>query len=300
VDDARADARVGCIVPTHGRDALLKRALESITHQTISPTAVFVVDDLGSPATRAVLETVRRPPGLELHYLDASGLSHPGASASRNMGAAAARGYAVDQLAFLDDDDYWRPDYLEILLEEARRTGAPLVTSWSALDRVGRIYPHVWRPAAGLTAEAVAADNPGVTGSNFVIRRADFEAIGGFDEHQWAYNDLDLLVRYLDSGRPYAVVPRDLVYQSSSPGGHVSSRSDRRAEAIRRYADKHAALLSPRQRRKLRREEHLARLHAGQRTVRRAVHLAAALALSTPTDLARAVLARTVGPPGYN
>ena len=105
---------VSIIVPTHNRPRLLCEALKSILGQTMQDFEIIVVNDAGLDITPWV-----RP-------LDQSGrirlLRHPhnrGLAAARNTGLRAARGKYI---AYLDDDDLFYPQHLEVLVEEAEAT----------------------------------------------------------------------------------------------------------------------------------------------------------------------------------
>src|SRR5829696_527867 len=93
---------IACIIPTHCRDQLLQRALDSVGQQTLTPNLVIVVDDIGSATTRRLLEL--RTDRQRLLYVDNSAATPKGASSSRNAGVAAAPA-DTEMLAVLDDDD---------------------------------------------------------------------------------------------------------------------------------------------------------------------------------------------------
>jgi len=93
---------VSVIVVTCDRPRFLADALASVAAQERLPLEVRIGDDGGGSAA-AVVESI---PLLEVTLLPL-GLGQPGAA--RNAAATGARG---DVLAFLDDDDVWRPDHL--------------------------------------------------------------------------------------------------------------------------------------------------------------------------------------------
>ena len=284
------------MVPTHDRDVELERAIRSIGAQTHPPACVVVVDDAGSSGAKAAAE--RAALELPVRYVNAQDSLATGAGASRNLGARHAD--PADFIAFLDDDDYWSPFFLERTLRRIDETGADLVGSWAAMSDGHSTRAHAWHAAEGLSADDVVAANPGVTGSNFVVRRAVFDAIGGFDDGQWVFNDLDFFLRFLQWGGTYAVAGEDLVTQTVSRGGHLSSRSDRRAAGIERYIAKHAASLNPYQRRVLVRQANLARLHRGQDPVVFLRAFANVVRHSTRRDWTSALRARLSSRLGYN
>jgi glycosyltransferase involved in cell wall biosynthesis len=119
----RPVASVATIIPTYRRPGPLVDAIESALAQTVTDQVVVVVDDGGG------LPALPADPRLH-HY-----------SLSRNCGVAGVvrnigiRATASRYLAFLDDDNTWRADHLELSLD-AHRRGAAL--TYTALDRV---YP---------------------------------------------------------------------------------------------------------------------------------------------------------------
>ncbi len=106
------------IVPTHGCQALLDEALDSVMRQTLADYECIVVDD-GSP------DPVRAPPDSRFRLLRRA--VQGGAAAARNTGLEAAAGRYV---AFLDSDDMYLPRRLE--LSAAGHARAPVVVCWQS------------------------------------------------------------------------------------------------------------------------------------------------------------------------
>ena len=104
-------ALVSVIIPTTGRPKLVLRALASVLGQTHGELEVIVVVDGPNPETIAALGGIADPRVRVLQNRESLG---PGPA--RNIGAAQARG---EWIAFLDDDDEWMPQKLEIQLAGA-------------------------------------------------------------------------------------------------------------------------------------------------------------------------------------
>ena len=88
------------VIPTYGRPEFLAEAIASVTAQTFADFECVVVDD-ASP------EPATLPPDPRLRLIRRE--HNGGPPAARNTGIDAARGTYV---AFLDDDDVWRPERL--------------------------------------------------------------------------------------------------------------------------------------------------------------------------------------------
>ena len=155
---------ISVIIPTHGRDTLLEVALESVLTQTRIPHEIVVVDDLGNSSTRRTVERFAGGSPISVFYLDGSANNPKSAGASRNLGAASITG---DYLAFLDDDDYWSPRFLEVAFDTLHREGHDFVVGWTNFEREGRTAPGLAMPA-GLTIKK-GLSRSGLTGSNALM-----------------------------------------------------------------------------------------------------------------------------------
>lgn len=100
-------ARVTCVVPVHDGAEHLPAALDSILAQTVPALEVLVVDDGSSDGSGAVAAAYGTP--VRVLRLE----RRSGAGVARATAVAEARGGAI---AFLDADDLWRPEKLELQL----------------------------------------------------------------------------------------------------------------------------------------------------------------------------------------
>ena len=182
---------VSVIVPTFNRCDSLRRLLESLSQQTLSPARfqVIVVSDGSTDGTvKMVREVKRRFPNLDV--LD---LANRGPAAARNSGAKAATGR---YLAFTDDDCVAGQDWLEQLLLAFQRTGAVAVQGKTTTDRSACTplthQMEVTRPWLSAMPSCNAA-----------YLKSVFDRVGGFDESfRSAHNeDADLAWRVEEYGR---------------------------------------------------------------------------------------------------
>jgi len=111
----RVGDSVSVVIPTHKRAKLVLGAVESARAQTAGVTEIIVVVDGHDPATEEALAGVPDPRVRMVVNPEPLG---PGAA--RNAGVAAATG---DWIAFLDDDDAWKPTKIAAQLDAAARSG---------------------------------------------------------------------------------------------------------------------------------------------------------------------------------
>lgn len=103
---------VTVVIPTRNRPLLVKRAVQSALAQTLKELEIIVAIDGPDEATRIELAQID---DLRLRVIELP-ISKGGADA-RNSGVFAAEG---EWVAFLDDDDEWLPQKLELQLETAK------------------------------------------------------------------------------------------------------------------------------------------------------------------------------------
>lgn len=103
-------ARFSAVIPAYNRGKYIARAIESVLAQTVKDFEIIVVDDHSTDDTLLVAEKIAAE-HPEVRVFRQSENCH-GAQAARNRGWHEARG---EWIAFLDSDDTWTPDHLEMI-----------------------------------------------------------------------------------------------------------------------------------------------------------------------------------------
>jgi glycosyltransferase involved in cell wall biosynthesis len=215
---------VSVVIPAYQSEGRIGRTLARLREQTLTDFEVIVVNDGSVDDTS---EVVRRA-GEADSRIRLVEQSNRGIAAARNRGVESARS---DVLAFLDDDDLWHPQKLELQLARLdRMPEAALVSCYSALVDPGG-YLLGWRlgglPEGSVYREMLEWDMIS-GGSVAVVTRRAFEATGGFDVALPDRADWDLWIR-LARRYPFTCVPRTLVGYTRRAGS-VSQSYDRMLE----------------------------------------------------------------------
>jgi len=193
---------VAVVIPTHDRPELLHRALASVFAQTVRPREVIVVHDgCISDATQTVIDDVRAESAVAVQFLRSDG----GAPKARNVGLAQV---TTRFISFLDDDDYWQPEFVERTLEvlQGRTEPTAVFTAVTVVRAGGEL---LWEPVV-LDSVAMLTANGGFGGQNGMFPSDAVRAVGGWDEQLAALQDRDLQLRLGIAGLAFEVLPEPL------------------------------------------------------------------------------------------
>ena len=101
------------IIPTFNREKLLNRALLSLRNQSYKNFEIIIVDDKSTDGSYEMIKTFN---DLNIIYIKNS--SNGIIANSRNIGI---RKSTQNYIAFLDSDDYWKKNKLEIIHEQIEK-----------------------------------------------------------------------------------------------------------------------------------------------------------------------------------
>jgi teichuronic acid biosynthesis glycosyltransferase TuaG len=125
---------VSIVTPAHDAARFLRETIASVRAQTDPRWELILVDDASRDATAEIAgELAREDPRIRIVRFP----SNRGAAAARNAGMDAARGRYV---AFLDCDDLWLPEKIEVQLQFMERTGAEFTfADYRMIDESGHV-----------------------------------------------------------------------------------------------------------------------------------------------------------------
>ena len=174
---------VSVVIPTFNYGCYVIEAVESALRQTLPASEVIVVDDGSTDDTRARLS----PYAARIRYLHHE---NRGLSAARNTGIREAQG---EWVAFLDSDDRWHPEKLEVQFRSISRFPDVLFFGSPGADEMPE---HLSRdaPVRRLTVHDFLGWMP-LAPSSAVVHESCFKAIGGFDESLRSVEDRDMWLR---------------------------------------------------------------------------------------------------------
>lgn len=211
-----------------------------------------------------------------------------GAPAARNHGMAMATNEVI---CFLDDDDSYVPGALDRIRAEVVKA-EPAVAwclGWRSLSGASQ---RLLRRGRWIRQHDLDRRNVAGGGSTMVVRRREFQALGGFDETLVSMEDWDAWLRLAARG-PIRRLAEPLIEYDDVGTRRLSSTAPKRVEGLQQVLAKHAAVFPPDVRRFHQARLAVERLVAGRGSWRELPLLSAPLA--TLLILGRVFYGRMLG-----
>ncbi|MGB3758605.1 MAG: glycosyltransferase [Rivularia sp. (in: cyanobacteria)] len=203
-------AEVSIIIPAYNAHSTIIETIKSVQKQTFSDWELIVIDDGSTDNTLEVLDTV------EDSRIKVFSYKNGGVSVARNRGISHAMS---DFIAFLDADDLWTRDKLELQLTALKKyPEAGVAYSWTMnMNSTGDTFysaDNVY--FQGNVYGELLIKNFIANGSNLLIRQEAIESIGEFDSTVVPCEDWDYYLR-LASNWDFVVVPKPQILYRHSP-----------------------------------------------------------------------------------
>jgi glycosyltransferase involved in cell wall biosynthesis len=191
---------VSVIMPTFNRMNYLPAAIDSVFQQRFLDWELIIADDGSDRETRDYLRSLQGRPNVKVLWLPHTG--NP--AAVRN---AALREATGEYVAFLDSDDVWLPQKLQVQIESLR---AHSVREWSytgfaLTDGCGNRRSPARAARLGSIDEGIldqiVKEQAIVVTPSVLVRRELIERVGGFNSELLVGEDYELWVRLASVGK---------------------------------------------------------------------------------------------------
>ena len=184
----KAIEEISVIIPTYNRCDLLKRAINSVIKQTVTPKEIIVVDNGSTDQTYQMVSSLFP----EINYFIEK---KRGVSAARNKGILESKSKWI---AFLDSDDAWKPTKLEKQMEysvfnQDKYRIIHTDETWyrnkkflNQLKKHKKSGGNIFKNCLQLCC---------ISPSSVVLKKQIFEEYGLFDENLEVCEDYDMWIR---------------------------------------------------------------------------------------------------------
>ncbi|MFH1769727.1 MAG: glycosyltransferase family 2 protein [Parcubacteria group bacterium] len=229
---------ISIVIPTHNRPESLKKAVESVLAQTYKDIEIIVIDDGIEQRAEDVIKEIN---DSRITYIQHQ-ISR-GGGAGRNTGIKASKG---DFIAFLDDDDEWFPEKLEIQMQAFEETPADVGFCFTAVENIYNDCRKATRVSDGIDnyLNLLLEYFSGFLNVTLVIKKSVFDNVGLFDEDFPSHQETDLLIRIMQKYKGLGI-NKPLVHVNMHKG-HSLMIPFRRIKGREMILEKHAELFEAR------------------------------------------------------
>jgi glycosyltransferase involved in cell wall biosynthesis len=239
LDDAEATAGrplVTAVVTTYDRSELVKRAVESVFNQTYAPLEFLIIEDGTDSGVAAWLREAGHDSVRYVRHADNQGLA-----AARNTALALADG---DYVAFLDDDDAWKPDRIErqvsllASLSPPERSQVAVVYCGLESRQDGTVQSILHPENDGDLAASIRDCGASTVQSACLFRRAALLDVSGYDEELPSSIDHDIWMSLAIAGYEVRALDEPLVVSFDDFADSMMTNTDQRIRGVRMYVEK--------------------------------------------------------------
>ncbi len=147
---------ISVIIPVYNAEKYLSQCLDSVCGQTLRDIEIICVDDGSDDGSAEILRAYAEKDDR----ITVVTQTNAGAGAARNRGIREARG---EYLAFIDSDDFWRPELLERIGDQVKKSRADIGLYPNAVydersDHSSTVQFAGWLPSKQPFAPAEYAD----------------------------------------------------------------------------------------------------------------------------------------------
>lgn len=127
---------ISVIVPLYNKESSIAKCINSVRIQSLSDWELIIVDDGSTDNSSAIVETYLSDERIK-YFLKSNG----GVSSARNYGIHHAKG---EWIIYIDADDYFLPNCLEILLALAKKYNVDIATGNFFTELNGKRHSALW------------------------------------------------------------------------------------------------------------------------------------------------------------
>lgn len=216
---------ISVITPTYNRAEYLGNAIDSVLTQTHPDLELIVVDDnpMQSEARKRTEEVMSNYSDTRIRYI--KNPINLGGAGARNRGIEEAKG---EYIAFLDDDDMYLPDRLEVQYKQMVENGWDVSVMDGATynyvtgEKVAERHQHLRN---GMTRDELIRSHLlyHISGTNtFMYKTRFLQEIGGFVDVP-SCQEYMLMQKTLDKNPKFGYIPEIHIKNFMHPGEQIST-----------------------------------------------------------------------------
>lgn len=195
--------KISVVIATYYRPATLPKTIQSIKSQKLKPNEIVIVDNSKLQESKNLVHKLKKLYNLNLLYLNTLGTPDE------------TRNYAVKKcknsyIAFLDDDDTWKSNYLSTNFNLIKKFNLDFIfTNINIINEDDKKVSDV-NLSSKILLDELFVFNHGFFCSNLIIKKKSFLGVGGFDKDSGSA-DKDLAIKLCEKKYSYKINKKKLV-----------------------------------------------------------------------------------------
>lgn len=232
--------KVSAVITTHNRKSLLINAIKSVQNQTFPIYEIIVVSDGSTDNTKEVVEELQKD-DKRIKFIEY--FPSKNGNYARNTGIKAAKG---EYIAFLDDDDIWLPDKIELQInkfKENKKIGL-VYTAQNAIYINQKVIYQTKPNKEGNLSKLILFHNYIGSTSQVMIKKEVIKKCGNFDLNLKALQDYDLWIRICQNYDVGVVKEPCINYYNNLNTNQVSKNTNNYIDASFYISDKYSNIIN--------------------------------------------------------
>ena len=190
---------ISVVIPTCDREKFLDKSVKSVLNQKTKANEIIIVNN-----GKKKIDNQFKNKSIKI----INTLPHIGPAKARNIGARKAK---YEFIIFLDDDDVWSKNYLQIVKKEIKKKSSDCyITRSKNLLKKNQYYKN---PKNLIKLNHLFLYNPGIGGSNIIVKKKLINQIN-FDDKLVPSEDKGLIIDFLIKKKKISVINNAFVYRS--------------------------------------------------------------------------------------
>jgi teichuronic acid biosynthesis glycosyltransferase TuaG len=215
---------VSVVIPAYNSARYIAESIRSVQEQIYSNWELVVVDDGSTDETAGIVRDFSRTDARVKYVFQENG----GQASARNTGIRDSRG---DLIAFLDSDDLWFPEKLELQTAKLEEAGADVVFSdvvilYEGGEEENVFFKIPFGRRVGAEMFGLLLETNGIPMASVLARRESLEIAGLFDEDRKYQNceDYELWIKLARKGAVFYGMEDKLVKYRRHPSSMTHHR----------------------------------------------------------------------------
>ncbi len=176
--------KISCVITLCDRQNFINEAIQSVLSQSLKPMEIIIVDN----STKKILIDEKYKDKIKIFYI----IPRAGIAQALNFGASIAKG---DYISFLEDDDLWPKNYLELVYKEFLPEFDFVATPINKL--IDNKITKYKNPKNKINLNTFLLKNPGINISNLSVKKSSFFCVSGFETDLIHSVDKSLIIKFI-------------------------------------------------------------------------------------------------------